>query len=106
MKISRLENYKKGWVIGDFEPSLIRTKEVEVCVRKYEAGDREARHVHKIADEITIIVSGKFVMNGKELAEDDVVFLEKGEPVDFECLDAGYNTVIKVPSIIGDKYFC
>jgi uncharacterized cupin superfamily protein len=104
MKKYRLENFTRGWIVGDFEPNIFRTKDFEVMVRYYKKGDKEARHVHKIADEITVIVSGKFKMNGEVLEAGDMVHLEPGDPVDFECLEGGANTVIKRPSIMGDKY--
>lgn len=90
--------------MGDFEPGLIRTKDFEFAVKHYKAGEKEQKHVHKVAKEITVIVYGKFLMNGKELNLGDVVTLEPGEPADFECLEAGATSVIKTPSVIGDKY--
>lgn len=104
MKKYRLENFTRGWVVGDFEPNIIRSKDFEVMVRYYKKGDKEARHVHKIADEITIIVSGRFLMNGEEVVAGDIVHLFPGDPTDFECLEDGANTVIKMPSVMGDKY--
>lgn len=104
MKKYRLENFTRGWVVGDFEPNIIRSKDFEVMVRYYKAGDTEAKHVHKIADEITIIVSGKFTMNGEILEAGDIVHLLPGEPTDFACLEDGANAVIKTPSVMGDKY--
>jgi quercetin dioxygenase-like cupin family protein len=104
MKKYRLENFTRGWVVGDFEPNIIRTKDFEVMVRHYKKGDTEAKHVHKIADEITIIVSGTFKMNGDTLVAGDIVHLSPGDQTDFECLEDGANTVIKTPSVMGDKY--
>lgn len=104
MKKYKLENFTRGWVVGDFEPNIIRSKDFEVMVRYYKKGDKEAKHVHKLADEITIIVSGKFVMNGDLLEAGDIVHLFAGDPTDFECLEDGSNTVIKTPSVMGDKY--
>jgi hypothetical protein len=31
----------KGWFVGDFDPSVSRSKDVEVGVKHYRAGDRE-----------------------------------------------------------------
>jgi quercetin dioxygenase-like cupin family protein len=104
MKKYRLENFTRGWVVGDFEPNIFRTKDFEFMVRYYKAGDTEAKHVHNVADEVTIIVSGKFKMNGKILEAGDVVHVVPGEPADFECLEDGANAVVKRPSVMGDKY--
>ncbi len=104
MKKFKLENFTRGWVVGDFEPNIIRSKDFEVMVRYYKKGDKEAQHVHKLADEITIIVSGKFLMNGEYLEAGDIIHLSPNDPTDFECLEDGANTVIKTPSVMGDKY--
>lgn len=104
MKRYRLENFTRGWIVGDFEPNIVRSKDVEVMVRYYKAGDKEAKHVHKIADEITVIVSGKFKMNGDILEAGDIIHLSPNDPSDFECLEDGANAVVKRPSVMGDKY--
>lgn len=104
MKKYRLENFTRGWLVGDFEPNIIKTKNFEFMVRFYKAGEKEARHVHKIADEITVIISGKFKMNGEILTTGDIIHLSPGNLSDFECIEDGANAVIKTPSIIGDKY--
>ncbi|TRZ53061.1 hypothetical protein D4R99_01510 [bacterium] len=104
MKQYKLKDFTKGWLIGDFEPNIFRTKDFEFMVRSYKKGDMEARHVHKIAQEVTVIVSGAFLMNGKKLEAGDAVLLAPGESADFECLEDGANAVIKTPSVSGDKY--
>jgi quercetin dioxygenase-like cupin family protein len=104
MKKYKLDQFTRGWVVGDFEPNIIRSKDFEVMVQYYKKGDVESRHVHKIADEITIIVSGEFKMNGEILKAGDIVHLLPGDATDFECLLDGATTVIKTPSVIGDKF--
>lgn len=104
MKIHKDSDFKNGWFIGNFEPTLLPTKDFEVSSRHYKKGDREARHLHKIATEYTVIGSGVFKMNGKVLREGDIVVIEPGESTDFECIESGTNFVVKTPSVIGDKY--
>lgn len=104
MKRYSLKDFTRGWIIGDFEPSIVRTKDFEFMVRYYKAGDKEKKHVHKIADEITVIINGIFKMNGQQLEAGDIIHLAPNEPVDFECIEDGANAVIKQPSVAGDKY--
>ena len=104
MKRYRLENFTRGWIIGNFEPNIFRTKDFEVMVRYYKEGDIEEQHVHKIADEVTVIVSGRFKMNGEILTAGDIIHLEPGDSTDFECVEDGATTVVKRPSVMGDKY--
>jgi quercetin dioxygenase-like cupin family protein len=104
MKNFKLENFTRGWLIGDFEPNVIKTDQFEFSVKKYEVGDEEAKHYHKITQEISVIVSGKFEMNGKILEEGDITLLEPGEVAKFKCLESGQTAVIKIPSIKNDKF--
>jgi quercetin dioxygenase-like cupin family protein len=100
----RLSDMVRGWFVGDFEPSLLRTSGVEVAVQSYPAGSREAWHVHKIATEITVIVRGRARMNGREFAEGDMVLIQPGYGTDFEALEDTTTAVVKLPSVRGDKY--
>ena len=104
MKVSSLDDMKGGWFIGDFEPTCWRTRDFEVTCKHYEAGDVEARHVHRIATEITLIVLGQAMMNGQIFSTGDIIRLEPGEPTDFQALEDTITVVVKVPSVVGDKY--
>ena len=64
MKTSKLSEMKGGWFVGNFEPSLYKTNDVEAAVKSYKAGTYENSHYHKIATEITVIISGEVKMNG------------------------------------------
>ena len=104
MKISKLDDMIKGWFVGNFDPTLIKTNEVEVAVKKYKAGDSEEMHYHKIATEITVVVSGRIRMNGKEYVAGDIIVMEPGEATDFEALEDTSCTVVKYPGANNDKY--
>jgi len=56
--IYKLTDMRQGWLIGDFEPSVLRTEGFEVAVKYYKAGDQEENHYHKTAREITVVISG------------------------------------------------
>jgi mannose-6-phosphate isomerase-like protein (cupin superfamily) len=103
MRKHKIGEFTKGWFIGDFKPTLLATKDFETAVKFYKAGDREGRHVHKIAIEFTIIGAGKFRMNDTVLEPGDIVELRPGEPSDFECLESGVTFVVKSPSAPHDK---
>lgn len=107
MKTARLEDMIKGWFVGNFEPTLIRTNDVEVAVKEYNKGDYEAKHYHKIAAEITVIVAGRVRMNGVEYKKGDIIVMEPNDATDFECLeDDTLNVVVKFPGANDDKYLC
>ena len=105
MKMAKLEDMVKGWFVGNFEPTLLKTNDVEVAVKSYKKGDYEDRHYHKIATEITVIVSGRVKMNGVEYTKGDIVVIEPMESTDFEALeDNTQNVVVKYPGANNDKY--
>ncbi|PRX08318.1 UNVERIFIED_ORG: hypothetical protein BCL66_11178 [Martelella mediterranea] len=105
MRTAKLEDMVKGWFIGNFDPSLCRTGDVEVAVKRYRCGDSEAVHHHRIATEYTVVVSGRIAMNGVEYGEGDIIVMEPGEATDFECLaDGTVNVVVKLPGATADKY--
>lgn len=105
MKTAKLDDMIKGWFIGNFEPSLCKTNDVEVAVKKYNKGDFEDKHYHKIATEYTLIISGRVRMNNKEYKEGDIIIMEPYETTDFECLeDNTVNVVVKLPGANNDKY--
>lgn len=104
MKRVDLKDFVKGWFIGNFDPSLIKTNDVEVAVKRYKAGDYESAHYHKIATEITVIVFGTVLMNGIKYYSDDIIVIEPNDKTDFECLTDVITVVVKYPGANDDKY--
>jgi hypothetical protein len=104
MKVHRLDDMTRGWFVGNFEPTLYRTDAVEVAVKHYVAGDAEERHVHRVATELTAIVSGSVRMDGRDLGAGDIVVLEPGDPTDFLALTDVVLVAVKLPAVPGDKY--
>lgn len=99
-----LQNFTKGWLVGDFVPSLFNTKDIEVAIKKYKNGDKEIKHYHKIATEYTIVLTGKVKMIDKIFNADDIVTIYPNVENQFECLEDCILLVIKTPSVVGDKY--
>ena len=100
-----VDNFIKGWLVGDFKPSIINSKDIEVGLKYYKKGDRETSHVHKIITEYAIVVSGKIRMNDKIYSEKEIVKILPNTSTDFESLEDSITLVIKSPSIPSDKYF-
>jgi hypothetical protein len=104
MKVHRLDDMTRGWFVGDFEPTLFRTDAVEIAVKHYVAGDAEERHVHRIATELTAVVSGSVRMDGRDLATGDIIVLDPGDPSDFLAVTDAVVVAVKLPAVPGDKY--
>ena len=104
MKTARIEDFVRGWFVGNFEPTLIQTNDVEVAYKTYKAGDREDKHYHKIATEISIVTKGVVMMNGKEYRKGDIIVMEPNDVADFSVIEDAENIVVKIPSVNNDKY--
>lgn len=104
MDALKLENMIKGWFVGDFEPTALTTRACEVGIKKYKAGERERSHYHKIATEITVVVSGSIKMANAEWHEGDIIVLSPNEVTDFEALTDAITVVVKHPGAQNDKY--
>lgn len=104
MKVLSLENMKKGWFVGNFEPSIIKTNDVEVAVKEYKKGDYEESHFHKVATELTVVVYGSVKMNNVRYKRGDIIVIEPGDVTDFEALEDTACAVVKYPGASNDKY--
>lgn len=104
MRVEHLDDMTKGWFVGNFEPTLYRTNECEVAVKKYKSGDREGSHFHKIATEITVVVKGTVRMFDSVFHEGDIIIVEPNDVTDFEALEDSVNVVVKIPGANNDKY--
>lgn len=99
-----LSDMFKGWFIGNFEPSLYKTNDVEVGVKSYIAGEYEASHYHKIATEFTVIISGEVEMSGVQYGPGAIIKIDPGTSTDFKALTDTTTVVVKVPGASNDKY--
>lgn len=104
MKRYALDEMVKGWFVGPFEPAALRTESAEVAIKSYVAGETEARHVHRVATELTAVVSGTVLMDGREVGAGEIVVIEPGEASDFRALTDAVLVAVKLPGVPGDKY--
>lgn len=99
-----LDQFTKGWFVGRFTPTLLDTDAVEVAVKHYRAGENEEPHHHKVATELTVIVSGRVRMSGEEFGPGEIVRISPGTATDFAALIDTTTVVVKLPCVAGDKY--
>lgn len=104
MQTVKLSDMVRGWFVGNFEPTAYSTDAVEVGVKTYHKGDKEDRHYHKIATEITVILTGKVRMNNVEYGAGEILVIPPLESTDFEALEDCTTVVVKLPGASNDKY--
>jgi quercetin dioxygenase-like cupin family protein len=104
MKTAKLGDMVKGWFVGGFEPAAFNTDACEVGVKHYKAGDKEVAHYHKVATELTAVLSGSVSMRDQVWSAGDIIVLEPGDITAFEALTDATTVVVKVPGALDDKY--
>ena len=93
----------RGWFIGDFIGAVHRTKDFEVTYQK-NPRSQTASHIHKLAYEITLVISGCQICNGEIFKAGDICVLEPGDISQIEYLEETEVVTIKIPSIPSDKH--
>lgn len=104
MEIHSLKDFHRGWIIGNFNPSLLKVEGFEVGVLSHKKGEDWPRHVHKIATEYNVLLEGHLTIDGTIVKSGQIFIIYPGEITKAEFLEDCTILVIKVPSIPGDKY--
>lgn len=99
-----LKDFFRGWIVGNFEPALFKTKDIEVAIQSYHAGDEEPKHYHKVGTEISLLVSGSAMFNNEIINAGEGVVIEPKRSNIFRAITDCQVLVIKYPSDTKDKY--
>lgn len=99
-----LKDMTNGWFIGNFDPAVLHTDEFEVGIKRYKAGQIDAKHYHKVAREITVVISGKVLMLDQRWDEGSIITIEPGVASSFEAITDAVLAVVKIPSALDDKF--
>jgi dTDP-glucose pyrophosphorylase len=103
IQISDINEMTRGWLIGDFEPSILRTKDFEVGYLNHKKGELWPVHYHAHMIEINVLIKGKMILNDIEINENQVFVIHKNDIACPIFVEDCFILCIKVPSIIGDK---
>lgn len=103
MKVSKLADTHRGWVLGHFS-DILKTTDFEMGVLVHKKDEKWAAHYHKIATEYNVLVSGKMRVCGAELVSGDIFIIEPDEVADPIFHEDCTIVCVKVPSVPGDKY--
>jgi len=103
VNVTRIEDYIKGWFVGNFSPVLIPSKDFEIAVKWFKAGEKEAIHKQIIATEVTVVIEGSIKLGDQIFIKGDVILIPPGEFAAFESLTDSALVCLKTPSIPDDK---
>ena len=103
MQVSKLSDMWRGWLIGDFDPSVLRTKDFEVGVLSHPKGEKWPAHYHKVGTEYNVLLEGSMNVCNKELEAGDIFVIYPGEIADPTFHQDCKILCVKVPSNTNDK---
>jgi len=103
LTLGDLSTYTRGWIIGDFVPSLFRTSEFEVGLLEHKKGEAWGYHTHDRLTEYNYLVEGSMVLNDIHLCTGSAFRLDKEVPAVPHFETDCYILCIKIPSVPGDK---
>jgi len=104
MKLEHLSDFHRGWVIGDFQPSVLQTQAFEVGVLHHHKGELWDHHTHHHLTEYNILVSGDMTIQNTRLQPGAVFTLLPDEVADPVFHEDCVIVCVKVPSVKGDKH--
>lgn len=104
MRKFSLSEMKRGWFIGNFFPSVLKTDLFEVGIMNHKKGEEWPKHFHAEATEYNVLLKGSMTVNGQLIKSGDIFILEKNEPCKPIFIENCTIVCVKVPSIPGDKY--
>jgi quercetin dioxygenase-like cupin family protein len=104
MKVSKLTDMHRGWFIGNFEPSVLKTPQFEVGVLVHLKDEKWPAHFHKLGTEYNVLLSGSMKVCGVELVPGDIFLIEPYEIADPVFYEDCTILCVKVPSDTSDKY--
>ena len=105
MKFGKFSEYRGGWIVGDFEPSLFKTDANDIGVLYCKKGDKGDGHLHKKHVEYNVILNGSVLIEDKILDTGDIFIYEPTDKSYVEFLKDTILLVIKNPATKGDKYY-
>jgi len=103
MKIAHIEQFTKGWFVGNFDPSLLKA-DFEVGLHQHKAGEFHQDHFHKLGTEINVMIEGRLLLNGNEFGPGEIFVLEPYEISQVEYLTDVKLIVVRDISDPNDKY--
>ena len=99
------KDFIRGWIIGDFSPSIYTSKDIEVGVHYFKKGDKGDGHYHKLQIEYNYLIYGLAKTCNQELKQGDFFIYDPMDKADVEYLEDSALLVIKLPATKDDKYY-
>lgn len=103
-QVWNLEDFTRGWFIGNFLPSIIKTSDFEIAKLHHYKDEKWPFHYHKEADEYNVLLKGTMLLNGQMISANTIFIIHKNEIACPFFLEDCHVLCIKAPSSPKDKY--
>ena len=104
IQFHKLSDMTRGWFIGDFEPSILKRKDIEIAVMDHKKGELSLSHVHRVATEYNVLLSGKLLINNIIIEPNTIFVIPNNLLTRAVFLEDCRVLCIKTPSLPTDKY--
>jgi hypothetical protein len=99
-----LNKYLRGWIIGNFDPNIIKTTDFEIGILQHKQNESWGFHYHSETKEINILLSGEMLINNVYIKKHTIFIFEKNMISCPLFLTDCTVLCIKLPSLPNDKY--
>jgi len=103
VKKNKLQHMTRGWLIGNFEPSILKTEQFEVGYLKHKKNEFWAPHIHNQIIEYNILIHGLMTINNEIIHAGDVFVIPTNMLTHAKFLEDCEVLCIKLPSVPSDK---
>lgn len=103
MKVKNIDDCVRGWFIGNFDESILKTTDFEVAYMKWSKGPFPDMHFQRVATEYNLLTRGSCIVNGVTYREGDFFVFEPYVVNEGEWLEYSECVVVKTPSAPNDK---
>ena len=104
LQVSELKDMKRGWFLGNFLPTAYKSRDVEVGILEHKAGEEWPAHVHRVGDEINVLLSGWVQINNQHFKTGQIFVIPKGHLTKAIFHEDCKLVCVKLPSDTKDKY--
>lgn len=106
MKIDSIHDFKNGWLVGAFYPSLMFRKDIEVGIHHISKGTQGDGHYHKETAEINVVITGKAeIFPGFFIGPGGIWTYEPGEKSQVFFPEDTTLLIIRTASVPNDKVY-
>ncbi len=103
MKKFPLENFDRGYFIGNFSKALFNTNAFEVSYKYHTKEDKHPIHYHRFTTEFILITKGSVIVNGTTIKSGNIFILEPYMINEIEYLEDVELVIVKTPSLPNDR---